>query len=49
VGDLVRQASWTQRLVGSVLSRLGTHRAWRAWLDGCRRADATDWHDADFF
>ena len=36
VGDLVRQASWTQRLVGSVLSRLGTHRAWRAWLDGCR-------------
>jgi len=49
VGDLVRQASWTQRLVGSLLSRLGTHRAWRAWLDGCRRADATDWHDADFF
>ena len=49
IRDLVRQASWTQRLVGSVLSRLGPHRAWRGWLDGCRRNDATDWHDPDFF
>jgi FkbM family methyltransferase len=49
VEGLVRRASLTQRLVGSVLSKLGTHRALRAWLDGCRRSNATDWHDPDFF
>lgn len=46
---LVRRASLTQRLVGSVLSKFASHRALRGWLDGCRRGDATDWHDPNYF
>lgn len=49
VEGLVRRASLTQRLVGSVLAKLGPHRALRAWLDGARRDKATDWHDPDYF
>lgn len=37
-----------QRLIGTVLSRLQTHREWRGLLDHSRRS-AVDWHDFDFF
>jgi FkbM family methyltransferase len=47
--SLIRRASLTQRLVGAVLAKLGSHRALRGWLDGCRRGDATDWHDPNYF
>lgn len=47
---LVRSPTWSQRLAGAVMSRLGPHRSWRVWLDGCRPSGAIDWHDPeDFF
>jgi FkbM family methyltransferase len=46
---LVRRASLTQRLVGAVLAKFGSHRALRGWLDGCRLGDVTDWHDPNYF
>jgi FkbM family methyltransferase len=49
IDGLTRRASLTQRLVGSVLSKVAPHRALRGWLDGARRDSATDWHDPDYF
>jgi FkbM family methyltransferase len=46
---LLPQPTLAQRLARPILTRLGQNRAWRAWVDGCRGADATDWHDANYF
>lgn len=45
---LPRPPLWA-RVAGAAMRHVASHARWRAWLDQCRPAGATDWHDSEEF
>lgn len=45
---LPRPPLWA-RMAGAAMRHVASHARWRTWLDQCRLAGATDWHDSEEF